>query len=113
MYEFYRTTIIGRSLMETIDRKVKNNIITKDQAQFILLKFDEAVPHVFACSVTTNFSFKASILSYNFVDGVWKFLTKDFAMTINNKYYRRDYLKIVACDADTSVDGGRRRRKRT
>ena len=112
MYEFYRTSLIGRSLLETIDSKIRDNIITPAQAQFILAKFDETIPSVFNASVNNNLSFKGSILSYNFVDGVWKFVTKDFVMSINNKFFRTDYMKIVACDADTSLENGRRRRRK-
>ncbi|KAI5170481.1 transcription initiation factor TFIIA small subunit [Pancytospora epiphaga] len=112
MYEFYRTSLIGRSLLETIDSKIKENIITPEQAQFILSKFDETIPQVFNASVNNSLNFKGNILSYNFVDGVWKFVTKDFVMSINNKYFRSDYVKIVACDADTSMDGGRKRRRK-
>ena len=112
MYEFYRTSVIGRALLDTIDKKVRDNAITPAQAQFILYKFDEAMTAVFNSSVSGNLNFKGTILSYNFVDGVWKFLAKDFVMTINNKFYRAEYMKIVACDADTSIESGRRRRKK-
>lgn len=112
MYEFYRTSLIGRSLLETIDSKIRENVITPAQAQFILSKFDETIPKIFNTSVNSNLSFKGNILSYNFVDGVWKFVTKDFVMSINNKFFRANYVKIVACDADTSLDNGRRRRRK-
>ncbi|KAI5149747.1 transcription initiation factor TFIIA small subunit [Enteropsectra breve] len=112
MYEFYRTSLIGRSLLETIDSKLKNNSMTLPQAQYILRVFDDAIPKVFESSVINNLSFKGSILSYNYVDGVWKFVTKDFVMSINNKFYRTEFMKIVACDADTSMESTRKRKRK-
>lgn len=112
MYELYRTSLIGRALLKTIDAKIRDNSMTPSQGQFILRKFDETIPKVFNSSVNSNLNFKGNILSYNFVNGVWKFVTKDFVMSINNKFYRADYMKIVACDADTSLDNGRRRKRK-
>jgi len=112
MYEFYRTSLIGRSLVETIDNKVQDNTLTPEQAHYILSKFDEAIPTVFNASVVNNMNFKGNTLSYNYVDGVWKFVTKDFMMTINNRLFKAEYMKVVACDADTSMDTGRRRKRK-
>ncbi|KAI4291069.1 transcription initiation factor TFIIA small subunit [Pancytospora philotis] len=112
MYEFYRTSLVGRSLLETIDNKIKTNAITPAQAHFILSKFDEVIPHVFSTSVSSNLSFGGKVLSYNFVDGVWQFIVLDFMMRSNNKFFNRRFLKIVACDADTNMDSSRRRRRR-
>lgn len=112
MYEFYRQSMVGKALMEIIDEKVGNNTLTPTQAKYILERFDLSIPVVFNKSVTSSMSFKGNISSYNYVDGVWKFLTKDFVMSLNNEYFRSDFVKIVACDADTNVDAGRRRRKR-
>lgn len=112
MYEFYRQSIVGKALLETIDEKVSTNALTPTQAKYILEKFDLSIPTVFSKSVTNSMSFKGNISSYNYVDGVWKFLTKDFVMSLNNEYFRSDFVKIVACDADTNVDAGRRRRKK-
>lgn len=112
MNELYRTSLAGRSLLDTIDIKVKKKIITPVQAQFILKTFDEVIPKIFANSITSNLNFKGDIISYNFVDGVWKFVTKNFVMNLNNKFFRSKYMKIVACDADTSLDSNRRRKRR-
>lgn len=112
MYEFYRQSIVGKALLETIDEKVSTNALTPTQAKYILERFDLSIPVVFNKSVTNSMSFKGNISSYNYVDGVWKFLTKDFVMSLNNEYFRSDFVKIVACDADTNVDAGRRRRKK-
>lgn len=113
MYEIYRTSLIGRALVETIDDYIEAKRITPAQAQHILSRFDESIAAVFRATVTNNVSFKGNILSYNFVDGVWKFVTKDFVMSINNKHFRAPHIKIVACDdAETNVDVGRRRSKK-
>ncbi|ELA47969.1 hypothetical protein VCUG_00552 [Vavraia culicis subsp. floridensis] len=112
MYEFYRQSIIGKALQDTIEDMLGNSQLTPAQAKLILEKFDQAVPVVFGRTVQSNMNFKGGVESYNFVDGVWNFITRDFVMTINNKMVRCDYVKIVACDADTSSDSGRKRRKR-
>lgn len=90
------------NVLTTIDARVRDNIITPAQAQFILPKFDETIPHIFNTSVTSYVTFKASILTFNFVDGVWKFVPKRFYINLNSQYYKTDYVKIVACDAETS-----------
>ena len=110
MYEFYRTTLVGRALVEIVDEKVKTNTITVEQANMILEKFDSVIPRAFD-RVSNTIGFKGKIVSYNFVDGVWKFLCKDLMLSINNTYYTLPYSRIVACDADTTADGGRKRRR--
>ncbi|KAF7682965.1 Transcription initiation factor IIA subunit 2 [Astathelohania contejeani] len=111
MYEFYRQSKIGQALQDSIEDIMRSNRLTPTQANQILQKFDEAIPVVFARTVQSNINFKGAISSYNFVDGVWKFSTRNFVMTVNNELIRCDYVKIVACDSDTSVDVGRRKRK--
>lgn len=110
LYEFYRSTIIGRALLDTIDEKVRANVITPEQGIQIAQKFDEIIPRIFD-RITNTIGFKGKIVSYNFVDGVWKFLCKDLIVSINNTYYNIPYIKIVACDADTNVEIGRKKRK--
>jgi transcription initiation factor TFIIA small subunit len=116
MYEFYRQSVVGKALVETIDERVSSNALTPTQAKFILEKFDLSIPVVFSRSVTSSITFKGKISSYNFVDGVWKFLASDFSISSNNHNHNRpfvsDFIKIVACDADTSVDVGKKRRKK-
>lgn len=113
MYEFYRQSLIGKALVDTVDEKVSNNLISPKQANFIMEKFDEAIPIVFNRSVSSSMSFKGTIGTYNYVDGVWKFIAKDFVMSINNEYYKTNLIKIVACDAETNTEGPRRRKKKT
>lgn len=112
MTDNYLNTLLGRSLVETLDIKVRKKIITPAQAQFVLSKFYESVPVVFNNSVVSTMNFKAKIVSYNFVDGVWKFLAKDFGMSINNRVYRTEYIKIIAKDADINSEVGRKRKKK-
>lgn len=112
MYEFYRTTIVGRALLDSIDEKIKNNLLTAEQGNMIAQKFDQVVGRVFE-RATNTIGFRGKIVSYNFVDGVWKFLCKDLMLSVNNTYFNVPYIRIVACDADTSADGGRRKRKNT
>lgn len=112
MTDNYLNTLVGRALVETLDFKVRKNILTPTQAQFVLAKFYEAVPIVFNNSVASTMNFKAKIVSYNFVDGVWKFIAKDFGMSINNKVYRTNYIRIIAKDAEINTDVGRRRKKK-
>jgi len=112
MTDNYLNTLIGRALVETLDLKVQQKILTPIQAQFALAKFYEAVPVVFNNSVVSTMNFKAKIVSYNFVDGVWKFIAKDFAMSINNKVYRTDYIRIIAKDAEVNTEVTRRRKRK-
>lgn len=112
MYEFYRQSLIGKALQDVIEEKVQANKLTPMQAKYIMERFDSAIPTTFNKSVQSNVNFKGVVKSYNFVDGVWKFITSDFVMSINNELFRSRKLKIVACDADTSLDYGRRRRKK-
>jgi transcription initiation factor TFIIA small subunit len=111
MYSHYLSTFIAKALVETLDVKVRDRSLTPTQAQFILSKFYESIPKVFNTSVVCTMNFKAKMLSYNFVDGVWKFIAKDFGMSINNKVYRTDYIRIIAKDAETNTEVRRRKRK--
>lgn len=111
MDDHYLQTLIARALVETLDVKVRENVLTPPQAQFILSKFYEAVRRVFSTSVANTMSFKAKMVTYNHVDGVWKFIAADFVITINNKVYRTDYVRIIAGGPDID-EGGRRRRRR-
>lgn len=113
MYEFYREAIIGKALQEAIEEKLKKNELSIAQAKIILEKYDAAIPEVFQRTVQTTISFKGVVSSYNHVDGVWKFSTKNFVMTVNNEMIRSEFVKIVACDADTNMESGRRRRKKS
>lgn len=112
MEDHYLQTLIARALIETLDVKVRNNTLTPTQAQYVLSKFYEAVPHVFNTAVANTMSFKAKMLTYNYVDGVWKFIAKDFGMSINNKVYRTDFIRIIARDAEINGDVGRRRKRK-
>jgi transcription initiation factor TFIIA small subunit len=112
MYEFYRQSFIGKALQDIITEKIEEKKITPHQAKIILEKFDASIPIVFGRSVQTSINFKGCVSSYNHVDGVWRFSTRNFVMTINNELVRSDFVKIVACDADTSMDTGRKRRRR-
>ncbi|ELA42298.1 uncharacterized protein VICG_00698 [Vittaforma corneae ATCC 50505] len=112
MEDHYLQTLVARALIETLDVKVRENVLTPTQAQFVLSKFYEAVPKVFNASVANTMSFKAKMLTYNYVDGVWKFIAKDFGMSINNKVYRTDFIRIIARDADINGDVGRRRKRK-
>lgn len=112
MEDHYLQTLVARALIETLDVKVRENALTPTQAQFVLSKFYEAVPRVFNTSVANTMSFKAKMLTYNYVDGVWKFIAKDFGMSINNKVYRTDFIRIIARDADINGEVGRRRKRK-
>lgn len=112
MEDHYLQTLIARALVETLDVKVQRDEITAAQAQFILSKFYEGVRRVFATSVANTMSFKAKMVTYNHVDGVWKFLAADFGITINNKMYRTNYIRIIAGGADVDGEMCRRRRKK-
>ncbi|KAL0265670.1 UNVERIFIED_CONTAM: hypothetical protein PYX00_011384 [Menopon gallinae] len=113
MYEFYRQSLVGKALQDVIEEKVQTNKLTPMQAKYIMEKFDSVIPTIFNKTVQNNLNFKGVVKNYNFVDGVWKFVTSDFVMSINNELFRSRQLKIVACDADTSMDYGRRRRRKT
>ncbi|KAH9412065.1 putative transcription initiation factor IIA [Ordospora pajunii] len=112
MYEFYRQLMVGKALLEIIDEKVNANVLTPNQGKRILEMYDLSVPVVFNRSVTSSMSFKGKVDFYNHVDGVWRFQTKDFVMSLNNEYFRAVDVNIVACDADTNTDAGRRRRRK-
>lgn len=112
MYEFYRQSLIGKALQDVIEEKIQSKKLTPTQAKYIMEKFDSVIPTIFNSIVQNNVNFKGVVKSYNFVDGVWKFITSDFVMSINNELFRSRKLKIVACDADTSADYGRRRRRK-
>lgn len=113
MYEFYRQSLVGKALQDVIEEKVQSNKLTPMQAKYIMEKFDSVIPTIFNKTVQNNVNFKGVVKNYNFVDGVWKFVTSDFVMSINNELFRSRKLKIVACDADTSMEYSRRRRRRT
>lgn len=112
MENHYLKTFIAKALIETLDVKVRENSLTPTQAQFVLAKFYEAIPRVFSNSVANTMSFKAKMHTYNYVDGVWKFVATDFGMSINNKVYRTDFIKIIARDAEVNNDASRRRKKK-
>lgn len=112
MYEFYRESIIGKALQEAVEEKLNKQEITISQARTILEKFDACIPDVFNRIVQTSINFKGMVHNYNYVDGVWRFNTVKFKMTVNNEIVYSEFVKIVACDADTNVDSGRRRKKK-
>ncbi|KCZ78757.1 hypothetical protein H311_00205 [Anncaliia algerae PRA109] len=112
MYEFYRQSIVGKALQDIIDSMVMTNKLTPSQAKHIIEKFDSIIPQVFTKQVQNNISFKGTVESYNYLDGVWRFLTNEFVMSVNNEIFRSKNLKIVACDADSSSEMGRRRKKK-
>lgn len=112
MYEFYRQTIIGRALQDTIEDLISEERITCDQAQLILKTFDKSIPIVFARTVTSTLHFRGAVESYNYVDGVWNFVMRDFHFTTNNKMVKGDFVKIVACDGSGNDLGRKRRTKK-
>ncbi|EJW05342.1 hypothetical protein EDEG_00612 [Edhazardia aedis USNM 41457] len=112
MYTFYRKSLVGKALAEALEQKINDNEITAQQARAIMEKFDSVIPNVFQRTVQTNINFKGTVHSYNHVDGVWKFSTTNFVMTVNNELIRSEFVKIVACDADSNIDSGRKRRGR-
>lgn len=110
--DHYLKTLVGRALVKTLDVKVQKNILTPAQARFVLSKFYETVPVVFNNSVASTMSFKAEVLNYNFLDGVWRFTVKNFGMSINNKVYRANFIQIIAKDAEINTDVSRRRKRK-
>ncbi|KAI5192132.1 transcription initiation factor TFIIA small subunit [Nematocida minor] len=104
MFQLYRESNIGKAFQDTIEEKINSQIITPQQGNALLEKFDTAVEQVFNRSVHNKMSFKASIISYkNFAD-VWTFVVKNFVMTINDELVRADRVKIVACDANINSE---------
>lgn len=112
MYEFYRESLIGKALQEAVEEKLNRKEITIAQARIILEKFDTCIPEVFSRIVQTTINFKGTVRNYNYVDGVWRFNTNNFKMTVNNEIVYADFVKIVACDADTTDDSGRKRKRK-
>lgn len=104
MFQFYRESNIGKAFQDTIEEKINSQIITPQQGNALLEKFDNAVYVVFNRNVHNKMSFKASIISYkNFAD-VWTFVVKNFVMTINDELVRAERVKIIACDANINTD---------
>lgn len=104
MFQLYRESNIGKAFQDAIEEKINSQIITPQQGNALLEKFDNAVEQVFNRSLHTKMSFKASIISYkNFAD-VWTFVVKNFVMTIDDKLVRADRVKIVACDANINSE---------
>lgn len=108
MYEFYRQTIIGRALQDTLEDLHSTDDLSFETTQLVLKCFDEAMPVVFSRTVTSNLTFKGVVESYNYVDGVWNFIMKDFVFTTNNKLVKSDFIRIVACDGGS--EGTRKKR---
>lgn len=109
MFQFYRESSIGKAFQDTIEEKINAQVITPQQGNALLEKFDGAVCTVFNRSVHSKMSFKASIINYKHFADVWTFVVKNFVMTINDELVRADKVKIVACDANiTSERGGSR-----
>lgn len=104
MFQLYRESSIGKAFQDTIEEKINSQIITPQQGNALLEKFDNAVYLIFTRNVHSKMSFKASIISYkNFAD-VWTFVVKNFVMTINDELVRADKVKIVACDANINIE---------
>lgn len=112
MYEFYRQTLIGRSLQDCLEDLLTTEELSFENAQKVLRTFDESIPIVFNRTVTSTLSFKGAVESYNYVDGVWNFIMKDFVFTTNNKLVKSDYVKIVACDGSGTEFTRKKRGKR-
>lgn len=110
MYIFYRESTIGKALQEVLRRRVNENDLTKEQALKILQKYDAIIPLIFEKFVHNDITFKGKVKSYNHCNGVWKFSTTDFNMSLNNDYVSCVFMKIVAADADTNPKNNRKRR---
>jgi len=104
MYPFYRESSIGKAFQDAIEEKINSQIITPQQGNALLEKFDNAVYIIFSTSVHNKMSFKAFIIKYkNFAD-VWTFVVEDFVMTIDDMLVRTDKVKIVACNANINTE---------
>jgi transcription initiation factor TFIIA small subunit len=106
MFQFYRESNIGKAFQDTIEEKINSQLITPQQGNDLLEKFDNAVYAVFNRSVHSKMSFKASIITYKHFADVWTFVVKNFVMTINDELVRADKVKIVACDANITAERG-------
>lgn len=106
MFQFYRESNIGKAFQDTIEEKINSQVITPQQGNALLEKFDNAVYAVFNGGVHSKMNFRATIENYKHYADVWTFVVKKFAMTINDELVRADKVKIVACDANITLDKG-------
>ncbi|ORD97593.1 hypothetical protein HERIO_551 [Hepatospora eriocheir] len=96
--------------MDLIEDKIKNNLITEEQGRYIAAKYDDFVERFLKIN-HTSINFSGKILTYNFVEGVWKFVVSNLDVSHNNRMYKIPLVTIVAMESDTDKDSGRKKRK--
>jgi len=70
----------------------------------VLIQFDKSINNALATRVKTKLHFKAEKLNtYRFCDNVWTFMLKEVEFRENSELAKVDRVKIVACDAKSSV----------
>lgn len=102
----------GRILVDYLDTCIEADYMTANQANFVAGIYDNEVVYIFDNRlVTANMNCNSNrVFSYNFVDNVWKFFSKEINATVDNKRYILYNSKIVACNADAGSEVSRKRK---
>merc|ERR1712142_932728 len=103
-YQLYRNTTLGHTLQESLDELMQLQMLSPALALRVLIQFDKSINNALATRVKTKLHFKAEKLNtYRFCDNVWTFMLKEVEFRENSELAKVDRVKIVACDAKSSV----------
>jgi len=103
-YQLYRNTTLGHTLQESLDELMQLHMLSPALALRVLIQFDKSINNALATRVKTKLHFKAEKLNtYRFCDNVWTFMLKEVEFRESSELAKVDRVKIVACDAKSSV----------
>ncbi|XP_062014678.1 transcription initiation factor IIA subunit 2-like [Rosa rugosa] len=109
MATLYRSSGIGKCLVETLEEMLENGTLTAELAFQVLLQFDASMAQAFRTRVKNKVSIKGHLHTYNFCNHVWNFSVHDAVVRYQNNIGATveenvDRLKIVACDPKSPAD---------
>ena len=98
--QMYRRTTLGLALQDSLDQLIQSQKMTEEQAQQILLRFDQDMSAALAHRLGNRMTIRGNIGSYRLVESVWTLILNgvEFKDREQRHTIRADKVKIVACD---------------
>ncbi|MEN2497208.1 MAG: RNA polymerase II transcriptional preinitiation complex assembly [Marteilia pararefringens] len=99
MYEIYRSTLLGTSLVDSLDSLLYENKLTPQVNQKILKIFDSEMNIALTTKSKTKMNFNGKINCYRYFNEVWTFVIDDIYFSEMQNHLGCERIKIVSCDA--------------